>query len=162
MKNEGFTLVETIVAVGIITAGLVGILGLLSTSVAVGKDIRARHIAANLAQEGTEIVHNLRNTNWVKQQDTPATLWDDGLIDGVSCAQYDSTVFINPCAAPTLLFDSALGVYTYTSGTASLFSRTITISHDTDADTIGFVRVLSTVTWEGKTIIAEDHLYDWK
>ena len=161
MRNEGFTLLETIIAIGIMTMALVGILGILSTSISVGKDIRLRHIAVNLAQEGVEVVHNIRNTNWVEQQETPTTAWDDGLTDGTSCVQYDSTALISSCANP-LLFDSALGVYTYTSGTASFFSRTITISHDTDADTIGFVRVLSTVTWEGKTIIAEDHLYDWK
>ena len=166
MRNEGFTLLETIIAIGIMTMALVGILGILSTSISVGKDIRLRHIAVNLAQEGVEVVHNIRNTNWVEQQETPTTAWDDGLTDGTSCVQYDSTALISSCANP-LLFDSALGVYTYTLGTATQFSRTITLSgvlspFETDSSGIRFIKVISTVTWEGKTISAENHLYDWK
>lgn len=162
MRNSGFTLLETIIATGIITTALVGILGLLATSISVGEDIRAQHIAANLAQEGIEVVHNIRNTNWVEQRGAPGTPWDDGLTDGVSCVQYDSAALIAPCPAPNLLYDATLGVYTYSAGTTSLFDRTVTITHATDSDTIGFVRVVSTVTWEDKTISAEDHLYDWK
>src|SRR3989338_635971 len=148
--GPGFTLLETMVAVSILTVSLVGILGLIAKTLSTGGDAILRQTAANLAEEGVEVVHNIRHTNWIAER-----AWDTGLQDGVSCVAYQSVALIIPCPDPTLLFDTTSKTYNHTTGTASGFSRTITLSHETDSEGINFVRVLSRVNWESRSIVVE-------
>ncbi len=65
-KSKGQTLIETLVAVFILTMGITAAVGLaifaLSSSSSVAKQI----IATGLAREGIEAVKNMRDTNWLK------------------------------------------------------------------------------------------------
>ena len=74
---KGFTLIETIVAVGIIVIGLVSALTLITTSLFYVSNIGDRLIAANLAAEGLEVVRNIRDNNWLQ-----SLSWNNGLANG--------------------------------------------------------------------------------
>ncbi|OHA66878.1 MAG: hypothetical protein A3C04_02450 [Candidatus Wildermuthbacteria bacterium RIFCSPHIGHO2_02_FULL_45_25] len=63
--RKGFTLIEVIVAVGIITVGVVGVLSLVNQSLSLSTDLRNRIVATYLAQEGVELVRNMRDYNWL-------------------------------------------------------------------------------------------------
>ena len=92
MENKyqnGFTLLETIVAVGLITVGLISALALISSSLFYVSSIEDRLIAANLAGEGIEIVRNIRDNNWL-QNPTDPTKWNLNLSNGDYQASYNS------------------------------------------------------------------------
>lgn len=65
-RQGGQTIIETVVAIFILTMGITAAVGLaifaLSTATSVSKQI----IATGLAREGIEAVKNMRDTNWLK------------------------------------------------------------------------------------------------
>ena len=67
-KKGGFTLLETIVAVGLIVVGLVAALALITTSLFYVSNIQDRLAAANLTAEGIEVVRNIRDNNWLQNK----------------------------------------------------------------------------------------------
>lgn len=76
--KNGFSLVETIIAISIIGMVIVAAAQLTQKSMAIGKNTMDRFLALHYAEEGLEIVRNIRDTNWLKNK-----IWRDGLADGV-------------------------------------------------------------------------------
>lgn len=156
-SKSGFTLIETLVAIGVITVGLVSALTLINTSLFYVFNISDRLIAANLAAEGIELVRNIRDGNWLQ-----GTQWDSGLNDGDYQLGYRSDR-LRPFGlrGDSLLIDSD-GFYNYISGGITPYKRKISIMNLSGYE----IRVISLVTWERKgisyTSSAEDHLFDWK
>jgi type II secretory pathway pseudopilin PulG len=70
MRNNqtGQTLIETVVAVFILTMGISAALGLAIYSLGATTNIRQQIIAMGLAREGIEAVKNMRDTNWLRGQ----------------------------------------------------------------------------------------------
>ncbi len=78
-SRAGFGILEALVASGMIAifAGGIVILGNMALrSVVINKH---KLQAAYLAQEATELVRNIRDSNWVDED--PANEWDDGIND---------------------------------------------------------------------------------
>ncbi|MDP1709397.1 MAG: hypothetical protein Q8L21_00725 [Candidatus Komeilibacteria bacterium] len=96
IKNNqtGQGLLETIISLGIITSGIIGMLSLTVSNQTASVDSSEKLIATNLAREGIELVRNRRDSNWLPRQ-----VWDQGLENG-----NDYT------AVP--LFDSATDIWT--------------------------------------------------
>ena len=69
LKYKGFSLLETLVVIAVITVGLVGIMGLIVYITSIGQVSPNEIIAANLAQEGIEVVRNIRDSNWLEGND---------------------------------------------------------------------------------------------
>lgn len=78
-KIKGFGILEVIVAIGIITLSLTGILSLIMQNSRVYYINKSRYIAVMLAQEGVELVRNVRDSNW-DRNDPPTTIvdWKNG------------------------------------------------------------------------------------
>lgn len=182
LKSAGFTIIEVTVAIFIITAGVVGVLSLISQTVGSATISSQRLTAAYLAQEGIEIVRNIRDSNWLEQRwsedDPPQPFWDDGLggcgpapagceadykvdtlqedVPLTSCpfpCDYDDLNFLN--------IDGD-GFYSYSTGTPTKFKRKITIT-PSGGD---ILQVSVSVRWEekGRTheIEVREHLYNWR
>src|SRR5690349_3077730 len=66
--QAGFTLIETIVALMVLTVGIVPAYYLAQSSQVIADSVRDDLIAANLAQEGAEVIHGIRDTNWFTSQ----------------------------------------------------------------------------------------------
>jgi prepilin-type N-terminal cleavage/methylation domain-containing protein len=64
-NNHGFTLIELIISVFILSIAIVGIFGAFSIMIILTSDAADRLTATYLAQEGIEIVRNIRDTNWL-------------------------------------------------------------------------------------------------
>ncbi len=62
-NRKGFSIGEVLIAAFVLTVGIVGTLGLLVSSTNHCIDARKQVIASKLAEEGIEIVRNLRDTN---------------------------------------------------------------------------------------------------
>ncbi len=160
-NNNGFTLLETIVAVGVIMVGLVTVLVLINGSLSYVSLIKDRLVAAYLNSEGLEVVRNIRDNNWL-QNPTDRTKWNLNLSDGDYQIAYNSLILDS--YIDTELLTDINGLYSYSSGgSPSGFKRKVSISNLSNGYEI---QVVSTVTWQRKGInytnSAEDHLFNWK
>jgi hypothetical protein len=156
VRSAGVTLVETLIASSLLAVSLAGSLALIAQTTRLVEGTHNELIGAQLAQEGVEIVHNIRMTNWIA-----GSAWDAGLNDGDYCANYISAS-LSSCGAYSLNLDGSWR-YVHSAGSSSPFSRKISLLHQTDADLINYLRVQSTVWWgSGPQVIAEEHLYDWR
>ncbi|MEX2145041.1 MAG: prepilin-type N-terminal cleavage/methylation domain-containing protein [Candidatus Spechtbacterales bacterium] len=154
-RSYGFTLLEVIISVFILSIGTLTVLGLISDSLQVVSVTKKAVIAANLAQEGIEAVRGIRDGNWIQGES-----YDNGLTSGDSCVNYNSTSLISPCADSTIYWNGSK--YSHSGGSATDFLRTINIANDSDSEGLPYLRVRSTVSWDSRSIMVEDHLYDWR
>jgi len=168
---KGFSLLETIFAITILGIGFAGAIALINRTIFLGSEVTSQLVAANLAQEGMEVVHNIRNTNWIEQKDVPGTPWDDGLIDGISCVQFDSLFLITPCDGEARRLYLAGSRYVHDEGgTFTDFRRYVEILRGVDdmgtpadpSDDVPYVGARSVVEWKDKSINVEERLYNWK
>jgi type II secretory pathway pseudopilin PulG len=64
-SSSGFTIIETMIAAAVISVGLIGVLTLCTISMKFGKISLNRVIAANLSQEGIEVIRSIRDDIWL-------------------------------------------------------------------------------------------------
>jgi len=177
--TNGFTLMEAIVAIFLITTGIIGVLSLITQTVSSATLSKDRLTAAYLAQEGIEIIRNIRDTNWLEQYTDPTNLWDEGLTacggacDGTignGCRvdynhSYDPLDPYDPdlplYTGQVLNIDTTNGFYSYSASTPTKFKRKITITPSGDV-----LMVCARVEWQEKGVIrqitAQENLYNWK
>ncbi len=87
--DAGFTLIEGIIATGIISTALIVGLSLAYSNLTAAQANSDRIIAANLAREGLEVMRNVRDSNWIRRAlnidkndslpDLQFYVWDDFL-----------------------------------------------------------------------------------
>lgn len=154
----GFTLLEVMVAIFIIIMGLGGALSLIRYTVSAAATSAARLLAANLAQEGIEVVRNIRDLNY------GANGWNDWYNDpsvlGDHLVQYNS-VNLRPFSETFLNYDAS-GYYSYEgSGTPTTYKRKITLTKS-GAE----ITVVAEVTWSERgrsySLVVEDRLWNWR
>jgi prepilin-type N-terminal cleavage/methylation domain-containing protein len=155
-RNSGFTLIEALVALVILTLALGPALVLSSSVSSTASIIRNNLVAANLAQESLEVVRALRDSNWFN-----GLPFDNGLADGIYRIEWNSNSLIALGNNPLLKLDA--GLYNYSSGNDTVFKRTVTITKINAAE----LRIISDITWTERgnnlrDIKAESHLFDWK
>ncbi|MFC1613367.1 hypothetical protein ACFL23_03480 [Patescibacteria group bacterium] len=73
-NTYGQGLIEAIAGIFVIVIGLIGVLSIAHSSISSHYEAKTRIIAANLAREGVEVVHNIRDSNWIAGRN-----WDNGL-----------------------------------------------------------------------------------
>ncbi len=79
-KNDAaFTLLEVIVAIFILAVGVGGAFSLISQTLSVASLIELKLTGSYLAQEGIEIVKNLRDKAWLEQGPPPGIPWTEYL-----------------------------------------------------------------------------------
>lgn len=161
MKDRGFTLLEIIIAIFVLTIGIIGVFSVLPQMLSYTAFSSSQLIAAYLSQEGIEIVRNIRDTNWL----TPGNSWNTGLDQGDYEADYndpDLTSCSSPCDYNHNLRFVKLdgGFYNYDTGGDTKFKRKITITPEAD-----YLKVSVLVEWQekGKTrsIAVQENLYNW-
>lgn len=153
--ENGFSIIEVIVAIGVILIAFTGMLTLINRSLAFHDLAYSRLIASYLAQEGIEIVRNIRDNNILQSKN-----WNVGLSTGTYQVQYNDLALRNYTGEP-LKLDTVNGIYNYNSGAITRYIREInirTISSD-------HIVVQSIVTWKNRggsfDVVVEDHLYNW-
>ena len=178
INKQGFTMIEVIAAIFIITVGALGVFSLVYQTISYLFLSHSRLTAFYLAQEGVEIVINIRDSNWLKarKEEIPWNHpWDTGLGDeGPWEADYKTEAlgqsyvgsYLNIISTPDGDF------YGYGSGISTKFKRKITIS-DKDildlgkkaGDPTDVMKVTVEVFWEergrGHEVAVEKNLYCW-
>lgn len=175
LKYKGFSLLETLVVIAVITVGLVGVMGLIVYITSIGQVSPNEIIAANLAQEGIEVVRNIRDGNWLEKNEWYINICGPGAGNTwAGIIDYDDTQLdkksgdknwsFSNCGETCRLKVDANGIYSHdASGTDTSFYRMVI----TDKDGQDKLKVFSKVKWtnrDGTThnITVEDHLYDWR
>jgi type II secretory pathway pseudopilin PulG len=154
-SNKAFSLIGIIVTIFVVSVGLMGILGLSSSSLKGASLSKNRLIASGLAQEGIEVIRNIRKLN---------TEWDDwynSIVNGDYRVQYDSSALMAFSETP-LKLDPASGLYQYDSGENSIFYRKITLTKISDYE----IKVVVELKWllkgDQRILTVEDRLWNWK
>lgn len=155
-KKNGFTLVEALVALVVLSIALGPALILTSNINNTTAVIRNNLIAANLAQEGVEVIRGIRDTNWFN-----GVAFDNGLADGIYRVEWNSDSVMPLGANPPVKENN--GLYNYSNGTDTIFKRTIAISKINASE----LRTVSEITWiekgnRAKSVKVESHLFNWK
>lgn len=163
MKSKGFTILEVITAVFILTIGVGASLSLINQTLSAATVVEQRLIASYLAQEGIEIVRNIRDSTWLEKRSNPTLVWDQYLGLGDWEADYDSQTLTS--YGGTLLYIQANGFYGYEISSAQTrFTRKITIAETSPADP-NKRKVLVEVEWEerGRThsFTALEYITNW-
>jgi prepilin-type N-terminal cleavage/methylation domain-containing protein len=76
LKQKGFTLVETLVAVSIFSISILGLLAVLTQGISDTGYAKKKMMAGYLAQEGIEYVRNMRDTSVLYNATSPQAGWD--------------------------------------------------------------------------------------
>ena len=153
--NKGFTLIEVIVSIAILLIGIVGIYNVFSRILTLTSGISNKLVSAYLAQEGIEIVRNIRDTNWIE-----GVSWNDGLGAGDWEADY-TTGSLDDSYDGDFLNIGSDGFYNYPSGIPTKFRRKITIEQ-IDSNTL---KVTAWIGWEERgnshNFEIEEYIYNW-
>jgi len=75
-RSRGFTLLETIVALAVIMAAVVGPVALITRGIFSASFSKNKLIATNLAQEGIELVRTVRDNNVLCDTTNGTTTWE--------------------------------------------------------------------------------------
>ncbi|MFA6307167.1 MAG: type II secretion system protein [Patescibacteria group bacterium] len=170
-NNSGISILEVIVAIMIITMGMVGVLSLVVQNVQAQYINKNVLMAAGLAQEGLELVRNIRDLNWL----TPGNDWDKDIVG--AGADYTYTIDYNgPVINTTVnslndasarLYVNSNGFYTHTvTASSTNFYRLITVAVVPIDATHDYLDVKCTIRWKDGGVnhdyTAETYLYNWK
>lgn len=179
-KNKnGFTILELMAAIFVATVGLLGVTTIIQNLSINTSFFSDKLIASYLAQEGIEIVRNIRDTNWLEKNENPENSWNEGLINNCLngceidyfCTTVEDPDPNNPSGhncfrsyndSHYLRIDSD-GFYSYSpSGTDTKFRRKIIVTQE-DQD---ILKVEVFVYWRDKgrdySFSALEKLYNWR
>lgn len=159
LKGAGFTLLELIIAMAVITTGVLATVVLLTNSVASARSVRNEVVATNLAQEALEIVHSIRDQNVAAGR-----AWDQGMSAGQTYrVDVLGANLIELGANPPLNIDAS-GFYTYGAGTATFFQRTVAFAKYPAgcADPCPSLQVTVTVSWPARSFTADSIITEWR
>jgi len=172
INNSGFSIIEIIAVLAIIAIGFIGVMSLAVLNNRVEYTNKNTLIAAHLAQEGLELVRNLRDDNFLN----PGVNWYSGF--ALKDAYSTSTIYYaysNLKIATTsvtgindplaILKIDASGFYVHSgTGTSTIFSR-IVVTKNNDS-TASSTNVMCLVGWNdhGKknSYQADTVLWNWR
>jgi len=168
-KQKAFTLVEVLIAISILVVGILSGFILIAKVLYNTAVIQDRLTASFLAQEGIELVRQVRDSNFLKIMNGESVEWKDRLADGsytieskVESGQSVTLVSKDPGKSPNFLYDEDdTRIYNYATGEETTFNREIIITTINDHA----IRVQSIMKWTTKridfTLTVEDHLFNW-
>jgi prepilin-type N-terminal cleavage/methylation domain-containing protein len=183
--EQGFTLVETLVAVAIFTVSILALMFILTDGISDTVNAKKKVAGAYLAQEGIEYIRNMRDTyvlysadaqtGWdafktkmthvsAQCQQPNGCYFDDQNIDYSNNTTPMTGLSLIPCGttcAP-LYYDSTTGKYNYvSSGADSGFIRKINF----ETVNTNEVKISSTVSWKQDSgsydITFSENLFNW-
>lgn len=164
--QKGLTLVEALVTLVVLSLGLIPAVAILASSTRISSLIKNNLIAANLAQEGVEVIRSLRDANWF------ANLAFSNGLQGYWRVQWDTNFSTSPLqpigSNPPLKFHPSTGIYDYSTGIDGIdtnFKRSVSVAMTANTCNCELI-VVSRVDWtqygRTRTQNVEAHLFDWK
>ena len=165
-KKSAFSLLETIVVLAVVTIGLLSIMTLMTNSLKAQTLNRNTLVAYNLAQEGLELIRNVRDTNW-----RSGLTWNQGFVGTPAGLNYKvdylhfTPMAVNDISEARLQIASSTAYYLHDENSSnSVFSRLITVKAATTTAPSSSVTALIEWNEQGQKRHFEltTELYDWK
>lgn len=145
--HKGFTLIETLFAVLIFSTALISLMAISGRGVSATNIAKQQIVAQYLAQEGIEVVRNIRDSNFISNNPN----WLDGIDD---CTSSNPCNVVYGSQAPTvssqtssIVFQDANGFF-QDIGDNSGYRRSIKVIQRSPNDYL----VQSEVVWNTRTI----------
>ncbi len=139
VKQSGFSIIETMLAAFVLTAGITAAVAVFGPSIKFSGLSRDRVIASALAQEGVELIKNVRDNNMLN-----GAFNADINTDGTYCMDYKD-VKPSSCGSGQLYRDGIWYVHDVTSVT-TYFKRRIVVDNSPDK-----IAIRSYVVWHDGT-----------
>ena len=164
--QKGFTLIEIIIAITVLSFGVLMVYNAFAVAASTTYANAPRLAASYLAQEGIEIIRNLRDINFINQ-----AVWSAGLLTGPCLAgcqadyRVSATNQLESYDGNAFLGINSDGFYTYDFGaTPTIYKRKITISPISGTIDVMKVDVLVSWNYNGApaTFNTTGYLYDWQ
>jgi len=136
--SKGFTLIELVITIAVLSLGIIGVYSAFNPIVVATYNLSSRLTATYLAEEGMEVVRNIRDTNVAN-----AKLWSAELAGCSLGCQLDYKTGTNAQLFEdqlkvyddkNFLVQNADGFYGYGDGQKTLFTRKITITQNDSPD----------------------------
>ena len=165
-------MIELIITIAILSFGIIGVYSAFSPIATLNYTIASRATAAYLAQEGFEIVRNIRDTNFIKIRQGAHIAWSDGLLQCTLGCQLDYKAGTLTQASENILksYDQqsylaidADGFYSYDHGAKTPFTRKVTITQQGSTDALK-VNVMVIWNYNGRAFNfeTEGYLYNYQ
>jgi len=162
MKNKGFTLLEVMLAITVLTVAVAGSFALIQQTLIAASLNKSKITAYYLAQEGIELARNIRDSNWLEQRDPFVEIsWREDLDVGFWQADYTHTGLVSLYGDGQYLNIDDDGFYGYSGDTPTPFKRKITVANLGD----DALEVSVDVEWSERgrdhKVTVVEHLYNW-
>jgi len=174
-QKKGFTLVETMVAITILTLAISGAFFTANSAMVASNIARDQLTASYLAQEGIEYVRMMRDNEYLAAYNSPThdttNAWANFLNPitatcSTSCQFDPADNSLHICSGDgcSVLWLASTNIYTQrqATGVATQFTRTIRATPVTDKDE----KIVSTVKWNFHntqySVTVIDHLTPWQ
>ncbi len=170
LKNSGFTLLETLASISVLSLAITGPLALASFTIRSAGLSQNQFTAFYLAQEAMEYVKNLRDNNaFLEKANWLDKLAPSGPGNGLcrnpkGCYIDITDGGIQPCSpssCPKMKYDSATGLYNYSSGPETSFIREVRLDYVSDYEE----KISITVFWQERLIlrsfVLEENIFNW-
>ncbi|MCX6800203.1 MAG: hypothetical protein NT091_03585 [Candidatus Falkowbacteria bacterium] len=174
LKNnqKGFGLIEVTVSIYILVMGLLSLVSLMNQNLRMQDINKNTIIAAQLAQEGVELVRNIRDNNWLNQSNSN---WQQDIIGGLGggvsmpiSIDYNGRSSIKTISdiddiqAKLYLDSSGYYVNESTGNTPTLFSRMLEKTNPSSE----YMEIKATVKWSERgtnhDFKVATRLYNWR
>lgn len=169
--KKGFTLVETLVAIMVLVVAIVGPLYAVHRSITTSYTARDTLIASALAQEGMEFVRAARDSNylvgssdWLQGLSTCMVTGAEGPSD-YGCGPDVPSGALQACTSSgctPLVLDTSYRYRQTGTGTATRFSRKVTIKNVSATEVVVSVRVSWSTLRIPYSVTVTEHLYNWQ
>ncbi len=168
-NRRGFTLLETLVSVFILTLTIVGPMSIASSTLFNATVAREQVTAFYLAQEAIEGVRSVRDGNGLANPQNPwlqdITVGTDFTIDVVNPTSGRPTISTSNCSdgdCDPIKYDSTTHLYQHSTGSETNFKRIVRLESISPNE----VSISVTVKWNvGKierTFTARENIFNWQ
>lgn len=165
-EKKGFTVIEVLAAMFFIVVGAGAAIALITQTTSVSRIAVSRLTASYLAQEGIEVVRNMRDTNFIGIHKGRGGNWKSGrgnsgnLLNCQGGCEVDYNDVV-PSSNQNRFLRLNNGFYQYDAGELTAFTRKITITSPSSDQ----LDVVSEVTWSelGRTheVTASTKFFNW-
>ena len=175
-KNKAFTLIETLVAVSILSLSILGLLSGLAGGITNISYIKQKIVATYLAQEGVESIRNMRD-NYILSGGSASSNWANFKAKLAPCNSNNQCGLDNSVASSSNNF-----IFSCNAGGGNACKTYVTTGGNYNVNAVGVdsglsrklyaetpnsdeVRVYSTVEWMqgsgGKSVTFSEDLFNW-
>ena len=161
IKNSGFTLIETLVSISVLTLAVIGPLTLASYAIRSASVSQNQLTTFYLAQEAMEYIKNKRDNNALADASWLSGMTNCRSANGCTIDVPNNSVQTCSSGCPKLKYDGATGFYNHQTGSDTIFTRQIKFSQISNYEE----KVAVTVSWQeifgAKFFVLEENIFDW-